>query len=273
MFVDKMNTSLSLSRQCGLLGLSRSTFYHTPKPESALNLELMRHMDEHYLLHPEKGVPRMHAWLTFDLHYKINIKRIERLYYEVMGLRAILPGPHTSKRHKDHAVYPYLLRGLQIDEPNQVWGMDITYVPMVSGFLYLVAIIDLYSRFLVHWSLSNTMDAQWCANTFNQAVEIWNYPKIINTDQGSQFTSDEFIQAVLDKNKTKLSMDGKGRAIDNVFIERFWRTIKYEYIYANPCNDGLQLFNGINSYITYYNQERRHQSLDYNTPYKIYVKK
>ncbi|HMS30424.1 MAG TPA: DDE-type integrase/transposase/recombinase [Saprospiraceae bacterium] len=137
-----------------------------------------------------------------------------------MGLRAILPGPHTSKRQKEHAVFPYLLRGLTVSHPNQVWGVDITYIPMISGFMYLFAIVDLYSRFLIHWSLSNSMDAQWCANTCNQAVEVWDMPQIVNTDQGSQFKSDEFVNSVISK-EIKLSMDGKGRAIGNVFIERF----------------------------------------------------
>lgn len=271
-FIQRDHPMLSITRQCTILGVPRSTYYYTPVAESALNLELMRLMDEHYLLYPYKGVPRMYAWLTRDKGYRINIKRIERLYYNVMGLRAILPGPHTSKRHPEHAVYPYLLRNMEINNPNKVWATDITYIPMLQGYLYLMAIIDVYSRFILSWDISNTMDSTWCSDIVQNSIERWGVPEIINTDQGSQFTSEEFTSTVLG-NGIKLSMDGKGRAIDNIFIERFWRTIKYEHVYLNPTNDGQQLFDGIHTYMNYYNMERRHESLDYCTPYSHYQQK
>ena len=271
-FIQRDHPMLSITRQCTILGVPRSTYYYTPVAESALNLELMRLMDEHYLLHPYKGVPRMYAWLSRDKGYQVNRKRIERLYYNVMGLRAILPGPHTSKRHPEHAVYPYLLRNKEINNPNQVWATDITYIPMLHGYLYLMAIIDVHSRFILRWDISNTMDSTWCSGIVQDSIARWGVPEIINTDQGSQFTSEEFTSTVLGKG-IKLSMDGKGRAIDNIFIERFWRTIKYEHVYLNPTNDGQQLFDGIHTYMNYYNMERRHESLDYCTPYSHYQQK
>lgn len=269
--IQRDHPELSIAHQCLLLGVHRSTYYYIPVAEEALNLELMRLIDEHYLLHPYKGVPRMHIWLTKDKGYQVNIKRIERLYYDLMGLRAIVPGPHTSKRHPKHAVYPYLLRNVEISNPNQVWATDITYIPMLHGYLYLMAVIDVFSRYIIHWDISNTMDANWCASVLHTSIESCGKPEIINTDQGSQFTSAEFTSTVLD-NEIKLSMDGKGRAIDNIFIERFWRTIKYEHVYLNPTNDGHQLYKGISTYMNYYNMERRHESLDYCTPYSHYQK-
>jgi len=185
--------------------------YYKPKGESNLNLELMRQMDEHYLHHPYKGAKRMHVWLTKDKGYGVSKKRIERLYYRIMGLRAVMPGRHTSKRCKDHKVYPYLLRNLKIGRPNQVWATDITYIPMQKGFMYLVAIIDLYSRYVVNWSVSNSMDAEWCKQVLQEAVEQYGKPDIINTDQAGQFTSEVFSEYVLSQ-QIALSMDGKGRA-------------------------------------------------------------
>lgn len=271
-FIQKNHHQLSVSQQCSLLGINRSTYYYTPVAEDPLNLELMRLIDEHYLMHPYKGVPRMYVWLTKDKGYQINIKRIERLYYQLMGLRAILPGPHTSKRHPEHTVYPYLLRNMEITSPNQVWATDITYIPMLHGYLYLMAIIDVHSRFILSWDISNTMDSTWCASVMQNSIAQWGKPQIINTDQGSQFTAGAFTETVLD-NGIKLSMDGKGRAIDNIFIERFWRTIKYEHVYLNPTNDGHELFKGINTYMNYYNMDRRHESLSYSTPYSHYQQK
>ncbi|WP_140166791.1 IS3 family transposase, partial [Algoriphagus faecimaris] len=174
-----------------------------------------------------------------------------------MGLQAVMPGRHTSRRHKAHKVYPYLLRNLEITRPNQVWAIDITYIPMKKGFMYLTAIIDLYSRYIVGWSISNSMDAAWCKEVLQEAISQYGCPEIINTDQGSQFTSEVFTQSVF-SNGIRLSMDGKGRAIDNVFIERFWRTIKYEKIYLNPPQDGLDLYAQLAEYMDYYNHRRRH---------------
>lgn len=269
--VRKGHSKLSVSAQCRCLCVHRSGLYYKPKGETAQNLELMRLMDEHYLYYPEKGAKRMHVWLTRDKGYKISKNRIERLYYRVMGLRAVLPGRHTSKRNKRHKIYPYLLRNLEITKVNQVWATDITYIPMRKGYMYLMAIIDLHSRFVIHWSVSNSMDAQWCAKTLEEAIIQHGKPEIINTDQGSQFTSDEFSSTVLSK-EIKLSMDGKGRATDNAFIERLWRSVKYEKIYLNPPSDGLDLFLLLAEYFEYYNKERRHESIDYDRPIDIFKK-
>ena len=229
----------------------------------------MRLMDEHYLDHPYKGANRMHIWLTRDKGYQVSKNRIERLYYKVMGLQAVMPGKHTSRRNKAHKVYPYLLRNLTVERPKQVWAMDITYIPMKKGFMYLTAIIDLYSRYIVNWSVSNSMDADWCTEVVQEAVEQHGKPEIINTDQGSQFTSEKFTTYVL-SNNIKLSMDGKGRAIDNVFIERFWRDVKYEKIYLNPPKDGTDLYVKVAEYMNYYNYERRHGVIDDLRPVDMY---
>jgi putative transposase len=260
---------LSMTKQCDLLSVHRSGIYYQPKGESDLNLELMREMDEHYLYHPFKGAKRMHTWLRMDKGYEVSRNRIERLYYKVMGLRAVMPGVHTSRRHKAHKTYPYLLRNLSIDRPNQVWATDITYIPMKKGYMYLVAIIDLYSRYVVNWSVSNTMDAEWCKQTLEEAIQMHGKPEIVNTDQGSQFTSDIFSQYVL-KQGVRLSMDGKGRAIDNAFIERLWRSVKYEKLYLNPPKDGIDLYLLLTEYFNYYNIERRHTGIEDMKPEQLY---
>lgn len=266
--------SLSIRRQCELIEVSRSRFYYQPVMESELNLELMRLIDKEYLLHPWLGVPRMTTWLRKDKGYKVNPKRIERLY-RLMGLSAIGPKPNTSKKGKgsQHRVYKYLLKGLKIERRNQVWAMDITYIPVKGGYLYLCAIIDLYSRFIVGWSLSNTMSSQWCRQTLQTAIQQYGIPEILNTDQGSQFTAYEFCDWVTHPDQgIRLSMDGKGRAIDNIFIERLWRSLKYEHVYLFPAEDGLACYQGIQSYFEYYNKQRRHQSLENQTPSSIYHK-
>lgn len=220
--------------------------------------------------HPYKGGRRMYVYLTMDEGYEISHNRVNRLYYEVMGLRAIFPGPHTSKRGKDHKIYPYLLRGLLIVTPNQVWATDITYIPMPNGYMYLMAIIDLYSRYVVHWSLSNTMDAKWCADNFLKGISIYGCPQIINTDQGSQFTSNEFTSAVLE-NGVKLSMDGKGRATDNAFIESLWKLVKYEDIYLKRYETVPSLYQGLEAYFIKYNMTRRHGSIGNKYPRELYA--
>jgi len=269
--IDRSFQDISIGKQCELVGIHRSGLYYRSKPESELNLQLMRLMDEHYLEHPYKGARRMHVWLTNDLGYKVSLNRIERLYYKVMGLRSLLPGPHTSKRHKDHAVYPYLLRELKIDRPNQVWQTDITYIPMPYGFMYLTAVIDVYSRYIVGWSLSNTMESEWCQQVIENAVAEHGAPEILNTDQGVQYTSGVFTDYIQTLPATKLSMDGKGRATDNAYIERFWRSIKYEHVYLNPTKDVLELHSGIESYIRYYNNQLRQRNLENQTPRSIYA--
>lgn len=268
--ISKGHTNLSISKQCKALEVHRSSYYYQTRGESELNITLMRLMDAHYLEHPDKGARRMHTWLTKDKGYLVNIKRVERLY-KVMGLRSLLPGPHTTKRNKEHDVYPYLLRDLEITHANQVWATDISYIPLQKGFMYLTALIDLHSRYIVGWSLSNTMEASWCKEMVDEAVAKNGAPIILNTDQGCQYTSKEFSQGV-HAHDIKLSMDGKGRATDNAFIERFWRSIKYEKLYLNPAEDGHELHKQIEDYICYYNNERRHSSIKNNTPAQYYLK-
>lgn len=266
--IDKAS-QLSVVRQCELLKIHRSGLYYQPLPESPLNLDLMRQIDEKHMLHPWLGVPRMTQWLRKDLGYMVNHKRVERLY-GLLGIQALGPKPNTSKPGKGHKVYPYLLRKLPINRVNQVWAMDITYIPVQGGYLYLVAIIDLYSRYVLNWSLSNTMTSKWCRQTLEEAVRQFGKPEIVNTDQGSQFTADEFTQYIVNDLKIQLSMDGKGRAIDNIFIERLWRSVKYEHVYLFPANDGLDCYRGLKDYFRYYNEERRHQNLDDETPLTVF---
>lgn len=270
LMVDRSYVELSIRKQCELLAVHRSGLYYKPTSETELNIELMRLMDEHYLDHPYKGARRMHVWLKHDKGFEISLNRIERLYYRVMCLRSLLPGPHTSKRNKEHKVYPYLLNGLMVQRPNQVWQTDITYIPMANGFMYLTAVIDVYSRCILSWNLSNTMDAQMCRDVIAEAVTLHGEPEIINTDQGSQYTSEVFTEYVSKLETTKLSMDGKGRATDNAYIERFWRSIKYEHIYLNPTNEVLELYRGIDGYMKYYNEELRHRKLNNRTPRQVY---
>ena len=260
---------LSMNRQCKLLSIHRSGIYYKPSGESELNLKLMRMMDEHYLHHPFKGAGRMHTWLTRDKGLQVSKNRIERLYYRVMGLRAVMPGKHTSRRHKAHKTYPYLLRNLTVERPNQVWAMDITYIPMKKGYMYLTAIIDLYSRYVVNWSVSNSMDADWCQKCLEEAIETHGRPEILNTDQGSQFTSEVFANYVLGRG-INFSMDGKGRAIDNAFIERLWRSVKDEKLYLQPPKDGTDLYLLVAEYFNYYNLERRHSGIDNQIPEELY---
>lgn len=271
--VRKGHSKLSIVQQCMLLSIHRSGIYYKPREESELNLELMRLMDEHYLHHPFKGARRMHTWLTKDKGYKVSKNRIERLYYRVMGLRSLMPGKHTSRRCKDHKVYPYLLKDLKIERANQVWSTDITYIPMKKGFMYLTAVIDIYSRCVLNWSVSNTMDAVWVTEVMEETIQMYGEPEIINTDQGSQYTSDEFTRMVLHEDRDiKLSMDSKGRATDNAFIETLWKSIKYEKIYLNPPEGGLQLYQMVDEYFTYYNHKRRHSSLNDQHPINVYEK-
>lgn len=261
--------ALSKSAQCRMLGLNRSGIYYENRGESPLNLELMRLMDGHYHYHPYKGAPRMHVWLTGDKGFGVSRNRVDRLYYQVMGLRAIIPGPHTSKRHKDHAVFPYLLRGLKITRPQQVWATDITYMPLPRGFMYLTAVLDLYSRYVLNWSLSNTMEAEWCCQLIADAIAEYGKPGILNTDQGPQYTSGLFSQYVVGQG-VRLSMDGKGRATDNAFVERLWRTVKYEDVRFKNYQDGVEMACGMSSFFDEYNIGRRHSSLDNLTPKAVY---
>lgn len=266
--IEKSHTVLSLAEQCRLLCIHRSGLYYNPASESEENLQIMRLMDEQYLKTPFYGKRRLRRWLM-GKGYTINGKRVRRLM-ELMGWQTIYRKRNTSKRNKAHAVYPYLLKDLTITHRNQVWAIDITYVPMKRGFMYLCAIIDLHTRFVVNWSLSNTMTGEWCRQVVEEAIAQHGRPLIINSDQGSQFTSLEYTS--LFSEKMKISMDGKGRAIDNIFIERLWKSVKYECVYLNAYEDGVQLYEGLRNYFSFYNNERMHQSLDYKTPQSLYLR-
>lgn len=259
---------LSIRRQCDLLSVTRSGLYYEPKGEKPENLELMRLMDEHYLKHPTSGVLRIQDFL-FALGFIVNHKRIRRLL-RVMGLMAIYPKRNLSKLGLKKFIHPYLLKGLKINRPNQVWAIDITYIPMKNGFMYLTAIIDVYSRFIVGWGISNTLEAEASLEVLKQAIADYGKPEIINSDQGSQFTCEDWV-TFLKNQGISISMDGKGRAIDNIFIERFWRTLKYDYVYLHPASNGLELYQGVKEYMHYYNHIQRHQGIGRNIPVELYL--
>jgi len=259
-----------MSRQAKLLNISRSTVYYESKGNSKLNQELEVLMKTQYEKRPFYGVPRMLAWLRKDNGFSVNKKRIERLYQK-LKLKAIIPKRNLSKSNKEHKKYPYLLRDLEISRAMQVWQTDITYIPMRSGFMYLTAIIDVFSRRVVGWSVSNTMSAEWCKSVMEKTIENYGKPEIVNTDQGSQYTSDIFINLLINNN-ILISMDGKGRALDNIYIERLWKSVKYEDLFLKSYENGLDLHHGLKEYFEFYNHERRHQSLDYETPADIYNK-
>ena len=264
--VDRKNP-LPVSRQCELLELPRSTFYHVPKPVTDEELELMQLIDRCHLKYPFYGSRRIRDWLE-DQEQKINRKRIQRLM-RTMGLVALYPKRNLSLANQTHKVYPYLLRDLVIDRPNQVWSTDITFVPMAHGFVYLVAVMDWYSRRVLSWRVSNTLDTSFCIDALEEAIENYGIPEIFNTDQGSQFTSDDFTSA-LKENDIRISMDGKGRWIDNVFVERLWRSVKYEEVYLKAYDDTRGARESLGKYFDFYNMERRHQSLDRQTPNQVY---
>lgn len=261
------HSRMSMSEQCDLLSIHRSGLYYQPVAESEENLLFMRLIDEQYLQTPFYGFRKMTQYLL-SLGHQVNRKRVRRLM-RLMGLMAIYQKPNTSQADKTHYKYPYLLRGLNITHANQVWAADITYIPMQKGFMYLMAIIDLHSRYVLGWSVSNSMEADWCAGVVEEAIARHGKPEIFNTDQGSQFTSEIFIQTLKQKQIT-ISMDGKGRALDNIFIERLWRSVKYENIYLNAYGDGTALYQGLKTYFDFYNRKRFHQHLDYKTPHALY---
>ena len=265
--VDTQMKSISKSKQCEFLSISRSRLYYLPVGEPAINLELMDIIDKVIYDRPFYGIRRMTHHLIC-MGYKVNVKRIRRLF-RLMDIRPIYPRKNTSKPGKGHKIYPYLLRGMKIERVNKVWATDITWIPMKQGFMYLMAIIDLKSRYVVEWSLSNTMDAAWCCGVLEAAIAKHGKPEIFNTDQGSQFTSLDFT-GILKKNEIKISMDGKGRATDNAFIERLWRSVKVEHVHIKPAEGGLELYEGLSEYFQFYNYERPHQSLKYETPDKQY---
>lgn len=258
---------LSLVSQCQLLSLHRSGLYYQPAAMGKEDLALLTLLDKQYLKTPFYGYRKMTKFLQAQ-NYQVNHKRVRRLM-QLMGIEAIYSRPNTSQPNKAHQIYPYLLKDLSITKANQVWATDITYVPMKTGFMYLMAIIDLYSRYVLEWSVSNTMEAEWCTQVLQKALSQYGKPTLFNTDQGSQFTANLFVSVLL-SNGIQPSMDGKGRAIDNIFVERLWRSVKYEDIYLKAYEDGWQLEKGMSRYFHFYNRERLHQSLNYQTPQKVY---
>lgn len=264
--VDCTETSIPISRQCELLGLPRSTYYFTPAQESDENLALMRLIDEQYLARPFYGSRKITQWLCQKGH-PTNRKRVQRLM-RLMGLEAIYRKPRTTIPNAENKVFPYLLRNVKITHCNQVWSTDITYIPMRQGFMYLVAVMDWFSRHVLSWRLSNSLDTSFCLEALEDALTQAR-PEIFNTDQGTQFTSLDFT-SVLDSNGIAISMDGRGRALDNVYIERLWRSVKYEDIYLKDYETVDELYQGLTSYFAFYGQERPHQALRYRTPYDVY---
>jgi putative transposase len=264
--VEPGQAALSIRRQCDLLGLARASFYYEPATETAENLRLMRLLDEQYTACPFYGSRRLTAWLVAHGEV-VNRKRVQRLL-RVMGLEAIYPKPRLSVAGKGHRVFPYLLRGLAIERPDQVWSTDITYVPLPTGFMYLAAVLDWYSRYVIAWRLSNTLDGAFCLEMLDEAL-AHGRPEIFNTDQGVQFTAEAFTGRLLSAG-VAVSMDGRGRCLDNVFVERLWRTVKYEDIYLRGYEKVPELGQGLKRYFRFDNEERLHQALDYRTPAAVY---
>jgi putative transposase len=265
--IGRGQPELSLSRQCEILAISRSSFYYTAKGESAANLALMRRIDELFLKYPFYGSRQMVRQLRRN-GVRAGRHRVRRLM-QLMGLAAIYQAPRTSTPHPAHRIYPYLLRGIAIDRPNQVWCADITYIPVRRGFLYLVAIMDWATRHVLAWRLSNTMDARFCVEALNEALARYGRPEIFNTDQGSQFTSLEFTDVLKDA-EVMISMDGRGRYMDNIFIERLWRSLKYEAVYLHELTDGFKAERVIGEWIDFYNTVRPHSALAGRTPAEAY---
>jgi putative transposase len=254
-------------RQCEILDLSRSTAYYEPVTVSPEELQLMRLIDEQYLKTPFYGSRRMTDWLAKQ-GWSINRKRVQRLM-RLMGLEGLAPGPSTSRPHPEHVVYPYLLKGIKIERANQVWATDITYIPMAQGFMYLVAIMDWFSRYVLTFRLSNTLDVTFCVDALEDALGRYGTPEIFNSDQGSHFTSKDFT-GMLKAKAVNISMDGKGRCRDNIFIERLWRSLKYEEVYLHAYQGMVDGRLGISRWFSFYNEERSHQALGYRTPGEVY---
>jgi len=262
--------NLSIIKQCELMGLARSSYYYEPIPESELNLRLMRMIDEQYLITPFYGSRRMAEELKRKGE-EVNRKRLQRLM-RIMGLEAMYPRPKTSIGNKEHYKHPYLLNGLDIVAPNQVWGTDITYIPVENGYLYLVAILDLFSRYVVSWTISDSLESDFCIYAIENALSEHEKPKIVNSDQGVQYTSKGWT-GVLKQHKIEISMSGKGRCWDNIFVERLWRSLKYEEVYPKNYTTGKEAKDGIDWYFNFYNNERLHEKLAYSTPKGIYLEK
>jgi putative transposase len=268
--IDPDHPLLSVGCQCGLIGLPRSSYYRNvccPATESEENLKLMRLIDEEYMRHPFYGTRKMRAYLQRQ-GYSTNRKRVQRLMRK-MGIQSIAPKPNTSAPRKEHKIYPYLLKGMDIKHPDQVWCSDITYIPLAGGFVYLTAVMDWHSRYVLAWEVSVTMDDDFCVNALESAIRRHGIPEIFNTDQGSQFTGKAFTD-VLKKHGIRISMDGKGRAMDNIFIERLWRSVKYEEIYLKEYASVRDLVIALKQYFEFYKFERPHQSLSGKTPGEVY---
>jgi putative transposase len=274
--VEPNDKNLTVEQQCSLLGLNRSTYYYEPKTIcDDTDIMLMNLIDRLHTAHPYYGYRRIKSHLPdmlgadYQHILPINHKKIRRLM-QVMGLETLYPKPNLSKRNTAHKVFPYLLRHVPITHQRQVYSTDISYLPMAKGFMYLTAVIDWYSRFVLAWRLSNTLSVQFCLDVVQDAFDKYGKPEIFNTDQGSQYTSNEFVNLILD-NGIKLSMDGKGRAIDNIYCERHWRSYKQEYLYIHAPENGNQLFKGTSQYYDFYNYQRKHQSLNERTPSQLFL--
>ena len=269
LLIENYNEKIPIYRQCEIIGLNRATYYLEPKMESEKNLILMDLIDKEYLKHPFLGSRRL-AVVMKDYGHIVNRKRIQRLM-RIMGIEAIYPKRNLSLGMSSVKKYPYLLKNMKITRPNQVWSTDITYIKLVNGFLYLVAVIDWYSRYVISWELSNTLGIDFCLEALEEALKLGT-PNIWNNDQGSQFTSPQFV-SVLEKSGISISWDGRGRALDNIFIERLWRSLKYEEVYLKEYLNGQEAWNGIGNYFTYYNNNRPHQSLGYRKPAEVHFEK
>jgi putative transposase len=265
--IDPADVALSIVAQCQLLKVARSTLYYRPVPVGTEDLAVMRRMDELHLAYPFYGSRRLAATLRRD-GWLVNRKRVKRLM-QVMALETIYQKPNTSRSHPDHKVYPYLLRGLVIDRPNQVWCADITYIPMAKGFVYLVAVMDWFSRRVLAWRVSISLDTTFCVDALQEALERHGQPDIFNTDQGVQFTSADFL-AELEARGVRISMDGKGRYLDNIFIERLWRSLKYEEVFIKAYGSVAEARRSIGGWLGFYNDERPHQALSYRTPREVF---
>ncbi len=266
--IQWQHPQISVSRQCELLDLSKGALYYEPVPETEYNLMLMDLIDKQYLKTPFYGSRKMVALLERDGH-QVNRKRVQRLM-NIMGIEAIYPGPNTSKKNQEHRVFPYLLRNIEILKPNFVWSADVTYIRLKEGFVYLVAVIDWFSRYVLSWRLSNSLTADFCLDAVDEALTLSKAkPEIFNTDQGCQFTATAFVNLILDAG-IKLSMDGRGRALDNIFIERLWRSLKYEEVYLKDYQKVVDAHSGIGDYFDLYNNRRPHQSLGYRFPIEVH---
>ena len=263
----KPNAALSISRQCELLSVSRSSLYYRPKPDSAAELDLLKRLDAIFTENPMYGSRRMQVALE-RAGIRVGRRRIRRLMRK-LGLWAVTPRPDTSRPHPAHKIYPYLLRELAIERPNHVWASDITYIPMRRGFLYLVAILDWATRKVLAWRLSNTLTSDFCVAALNEALARYGPPEIFNTDQGSQFTSQDFTD-VLNAHAIQISMDGRGRCHDNIFVERLWWTVKHEWVYLRPAANGIEQHRSLSALFDWYNRRRPHQSLGWSTPDEAY---